>query len=134
MKNDDIINLVSKYLPIRSNPLTFESTELSIEERLLALEEKKGSAITSDDIKNESQSLYKDVLAKYNSLCNARKSIGLSHIKEAPNSWTLDKVLLELKPIINKLGRMPKKSELSLSLYYGVQKYGGLKKLDELIS
>ena len=134
MKNDDIINLVSKYLPIRSNPLTFESTELSIEERLLALEEKKGSAITSDDIKNESQSLYKDVLAKYNSLCNARKSIGLSHIKEAPNSWTLDKVLLELKPIINKLGRMPKKSELSLSLYYGVQKYGGLKKLAELIS
>ena len=95
---------------------------------------KKGSAITSDDIKNESQSLYKDVLAKYNSLCNARKSIGLSHIKEAPNSWTLDKVLLESKPIINKLGRMPKKSELSLSLYYGVQKYGGLKKLAELIS
>lgn len=130
MKNDDIINLVSKYLPIRSNPLTFESTELSIEEQLLALEERKGSAITSDDIKNESQPLYKDVLAKYNSLCNARKSIGLSHIKEAPNSW----VLLELKPIINNLGRMPKKRELSLSLYYGVQKYGGLKKLSELIS
>lgn len=133
MDNTTILNTLSRYLPIRTEPLKLKNTDLTLENILLNLELKKGAAITSEDIKRESQPLYKEVLHKYGTLNEARKAIGLIHIKESPNSWTLDKVINELNPIVSSLGRMPKKHEISQSLYYGIQKYGGLIKLSKLV-
>jgi len=141
MSKNDILNKISNYLPLRTSPLKIKSNysknkHKTQKQTFLKLENEKGSALTSNDIKEYSQKFYKDLLLDYGTLSSARQELGIAPLREHRNYWTLEKVTDKILNLIDELGKFPRKEDIlkyDTKLYYGIVKHGGLRKFKNIV-